>query len=218
MQKLHYHYYDNNNPRLQGYSDAEFIKIESISIHVSYYNVDSQIGNNQLFYDTSILTPLTLSNGYWDLSSLNTHLRTTLSPDFYKIVIDTNSQGYSIYKYPDVASWANELNGVLQNVNTSSTLNMQIRSGTFFANILTAECNLFEARTTIQGTNNLDVHNEFELPITAPRMSYQTIYFNPPVMYKYSKTGDMNIRFLDYDGHKIRFNPLFTPLIVFGFE
>jgi len=40
--------------------------------------------------------------------------------------MDYNSQGYSVYKYPDVSSWANEINGVLQAVNSLSSLNLSI--------------------------------------------------------------------------------------------
>jgi len=77
---------------------------------------------------------------------------------------------------------------------------------------------MFESFTTISGTSLLDVHNEIEIPITAPKMTYQTIYFNPPIRYNFNKIGDMSIKFLDFNNHILRFNQIYEPLIIFSFQ
>lgn len=98
-------------------------------------------------------------------------------------MLDYDSQHYRVYHYTSQADWANQINGVEQLVSTTSVLNISIFNGLFFANIVKLQCNLFESRTTVESTNQLDVHDTIEFPVTAPKMSFGTIYFTPPVQY-----------------------------------
>jgi len=46
LQKLHYHYFDNWNVWVTYAQNADIVNIESIQLHISYFNIDSNIGNN----------------------------------------------------------------------------------------------------------------------------------------------------------------------------
>lgn len=89
LQKLHYHYYPNRQVDLRYTQNANVLNLESISIHMSYFNVSSKLGNNLLFYNLA-QPAIVLTDGYYDLDSFNRYLFLNL----YKIVIDYDSQHY----------------------------------------------------------------------------------------------------------------------------
>jgi hypothetical protein len=131
MQKLHFHYYPDRQIDLRYVQNSKYLNLESISVHMSYYNVSSRLGNNLLFFNIS-LPAIVLTDGYYDLDSFNRYLFINL----YKIVLDYDSQHYRMYHYTSQADWANQINGVEQIVYSASTLNDSIFNGMFFANIL----------------------------------------------------------------------------------
>lgn len=140
IQKLHCHYYGpSQNVNITYAQDAEFIALESIAVHISYMNVRSSLGNHLLFYD--VLQPaIVLTDGYYDLASLNHYLFFNL----YKIVLEFGGQNYKIYKFNSAADWSNEVGGTEQAVQTFGLLNQTIYNGTFFCNLLKVSCKMFD--------------------------------------------------------------------------
>lgn len=225
ISRLNLNYYRQGSNTQNKFTQFDFVEIEQISIHTSYYNIVDTYGST-LHYDTVgiNLSPIVLPNGYYTLQSLNKILlgnNSLIVPSlFYKIVRSLDSETFSMFKYSNQTDWNLEQNGIDKTalILNSSNLNKQIYNMSFFCNLITIRFNLINNYSTQRSTNELTTIQTLDFPVTAQTGSYQTIYFNPPNKYAYDGSGMFELLFFTYTNQQIVFNPLYVPLVVLKFS
>ncbi len=181
MQRLHLHLYRDSVQTQNKFAEYEFCSLEGLMIHTSYKNVSQILGNNILFYDTA--TSVSLSDGYYDLPSLNKILKNL---GFYKLILADGTQFYQMWKFTTLTTWNNEdytgavdKTAIVQNL---SLLNRHIYDMTFF-NGIRIKISAFNEFSTQPNVNQITSTQDVEFPITAPRGTQQWLYFNPPISF-----------------------------------
>lgn len=140
FERLHLHLYNNwlEFNTQNRFDDFEFCEIESIYIHNSFKNISSKISNNKFYIGANPGDFITLSDGYYDLTSLNSILKWT-GIKYYKLVLSDDSQHYNLYRYPTLTEYNNEdptnVSNLTSVVNNLSLLNQQVYNLTFFGPI-----------------------------------------------------------------------------------
>ena len=86
MKRLHLHCYKNSFNTNGTFSGYNWMALESVYVHASYFNVSQRIGNNILYFTNS--SPINLADGYYNLESLNDIIKYY---GWYKIIPSHNS-------------------------------------------------------------------------------------------------------------------------------
>lgn len=216
MQRLHLHLYRDSTFTQNKFSEYEFCSLEGIMIHTSYKNVSTNLGNNQLYYDTAL--SVLLADGYYDLVNLNKILKNL---GFYKLILGDGSQEYETWKFTSLTTWNNEdYTGAVNKtaiVKNLTILNQHINNMTFF-NGLRFKISAFNEFSTQPGFNQITSTQDVEFPITAPRGTQQWLYFNPPIIFNCDVTNTLEIQAYTWNNQKIEFHPLHEPIIELKFE
>lgn len=69
MKRLHLHCYKDTFNTQGEFAQYDQVQLESIYIHLSYFNVSNELGNTKIYYNT--FDYITLTPGYYNLSTLN---------------------------------------------------------------------------------------------------------------------------------------------------
>lgn len=177
------HLYRNEFQTQSKFSRFDYCMLESVQVHTSFMNVSSSIGNNTFFYE--LASSVVLSNGYYDLQSLNDILKRTGTLN-YKLVLSDDAQTFKLWKFAGSAQWGtNDYTGAVDKTNIVSSLsklNNQIYNNTFFSP-LKLFLSAISEYTTQRENNQITTEQEIIVPITAPRGTTQILYFNPPIQF-----------------------------------
>lgn len=195
-------------------SGFKWVYLESILIHLSYHNV--QLKFNNIFYVEST-TFITLTPGYYDLTTLNDILKTA-NGGYYKLLLSQGCQYYELRWFATLADWnANNITAstdITPNVKDKSELNKQIYNMTFFNGIRVKISNIIEDYSFgEQNTTELESSTDIEIPITSKAGQQQYIYFTDRP-YILSETSNFFVWFYDWNGNQIKnFTHLNEPII-----
>lgn len=58
MKRLHLHCYKDTFNTQSEFSQYKQVQLESIYIHVSFFNISNELGNTRLYYDTGLYVDL----------------------------------------------------------------------------------------------------------------------------------------------------------------
>lgn len=108
------------------YEGLHLINIHSIYFYNNFKNISASLQNNVFYYEPAL--NITVPDGNYSVNSFNKYLLSTAA-SLYRVVNSYDGLSYQVAKYASVNDRANDVNRIIQNVNTSSTLNREIASG-----------------------------------------------------------------------------------------
>jgi hypothetical protein len=169
MKRLHLHCYKDTFNTQGEFAQYNQVQLESIYIHMSYFNVSNEIGNTWLYFTSSLF--IELQPGCYNLRSINTIVKNISGYLNCKFVLSDNGQYYWFIKFDDSQAWYEEdmSNGTdyTSDVWDKSDLNWTIYDMTFFQG-LRVWFNFIDELSTQTNSNELVFGNDYEIPITAP--------------------------------------------------
>ena len=187
------------------------VNIQELHLCNRYNNISSELGNNQLFYDT--LTSIILDDGFYNIDTLNN----LLLPFLHKIVQSSNGINYSMLQYGNINDWNTEQNSIADKtliVNTLSILNEDIYNGEWPGQLLYMNISGVQQFKNVSN-NNIVQGNEFIVPLvnTYPGQ-IQSIYFNDNIWYENLVATELQIKFFDQKRRLLQFYEPYPKLVL----
>lgn len=117
------------------------INVHSIFLYNNFENIGTKIGNNTFYYDP-LLPPITIPSGNYNLKTFNKYL-STIAP-LYQVVQSYDGLTGVVCKYLNSTDKNSDVNRIVQNVDSLSQLNNEIKTGIVWCEWIYFYCDIFK--------------------------------------------------------------------------
>lgn len=110
------------------FDGLHLINIHSLYMYNNFLNISAQMGNNVFYYQSAPNLFITIPDGNYNVQTFNKYLLTT-SAALFKVVQSYDGLTGGVCKYANASDRSQDINRIVQNVDSLSVLNSEIVSG-----------------------------------------------------------------------------------------
>lgn len=192
----------------------------------NFLNISSELGNNIFYYQSGPNLSITIPDGNYNMQTFNKYLLTTPAALFWVVQSYDGLKG-SVAKYANSSDRSQDINRIIQNVDSLSVLNSEIVSGVvwterilFFCDVIKNGQNFYNGNTQLN-QNVIDGQNII-IPIQGNPGSHQTFSYFTEMGFEFLNKSSLRIYFTREDFKPLRFPDYLSfyslPRIQFTFD
>lgn len=201
---------------IKGYFEGyHLIGIHSVSLYFSFKNISQSKGNN-IFYYTPLLF-ITIPDGSYSLASFNKYISSVPATTQYKVVPSYDGSHLDVVYYALATDKQQDINRVVQAVQSLSTLNDKIYRGTAFCERIKLHSDLFNIGTN-SSFQNTEKQSFVIIPIECEPTQHQMYSLNITQNFEFKDPSVFEIFFTDMDDMELDISTSFPAYILFDFE
>lgn len=197
------------------YQGYHLVGLHSVSIHFTFKNISSSIGNNLFYYTPTNF--IIIPDGAYSLTSFNKYLQSVSGLGLSKVVASYDGTHADAVLYPNSTDKNADTNRIVQNVQNSSLLNKQIYKGTVWCERIKMYSELFNMGTNTEG-NKLEIEKFVLIPIQCEPMQSQMYSLNVIQSFEFGDKKGIEIYFTDMDNNILEFSEDSPAMIILDFQ
>lgn len=208
------------------YDGLHLINIHSLYMYNNFLNISAQMGNNIFYYQSGPNLSITIPDGNYNVQTFNKYLLTTPAA-LFRVVQSYDGLYGQVCKYANSSDRTQDINRIVQNVDSLSVLNQEIVSGIVWTERILLFCDVIKNGQNIQTGNtniqqNVSEGQNIIIPIQGTPGSHQTFSYYTEMGFEFLNKNSLRIYFTREDFKNLVFPEYLSfyslPRIQFTFD